>query len=261
MQNYFLIACRCVMVVVLIAVAGCSKSAKSDSQSLTVLPQEANSPDDAAFGEFEEELSGKEIHIADPLEPLNRTMFGVNDVLYFWVVRPVTKTYANAIPKPARIGVGNFFHNLTTPVRLVSSLLQGKGKAASREVDRFAINTTVGVLGVGDPAADRYKIMPSDEDLGQTLAVYGVGDGCYLVLPLFGPSTLRDTGGMVGDMFLNPIWYVEPREVSLGISAVRFTNEGSFHIGEYEAFKDAAMDPYVAMRGAYIQNRDKKIKE
>jgi len=143
----------------------------------------------------------------------------------------------------------------------VNCLLQGKMKAASREVDRFAINTTVGVLGVGDPAADRWKVLPADEDLGQTLAVYGIGNGAYLVLPLFGPRTLRDTGGMIGDIFLNPIYYVEPREISLGISAWRFTNEGSFRLGDYESLKAESMDPYVAMREIYIQNRDKKIKE
>jgi phospholipid-binding lipoprotein MlaA len=93
------------------------------------------------------------------------------------------------------------------------------------------------------------------------LAKYGLGNGPYLVLPLFGPSTLRDTGGMIGDIFLNPVYYVQPREAAIGIEAFNYTNESTFHIGEYEAFKRAAMDPYVAMRQAYIQNREKKIKE
>jgi phospholipid-binding lipoprotein MlaA len=261
MQNYLLIVLRCVIVAALIMTAGCAKSAKRNAQSPTILQKDVNSPDDAEFGEFEEEMSGKEIHIADPLESFNRTMFGFNDVLYFWVVKPVTKTYSNVVPKPGRIGISNFFRNITTPIRLANCLLQGKTKAASREVDRFAINTTVGILGVGDPAADKYKISPADEDLGQTLAVYGLGNGCYLVLPFFGPSTLRDTGGMVGDMFLNPIFYVEPRELAMGISAWHFTNQGSFRIGEYESIKEASMDPYVAIRDIYIQNRDKKIKE
>jgi phospholipid-binding lipoprotein MlaA len=245
----------------LVTGAGCAKSSQRNTKSPPLLQNDVNSPNDAEFGEFEEELAGKDIHIADPLEPLNRTMFGINDVLYFWVVKPVTKTYSNVVPKPGRIGIGNFFRNVTTPIRLVNCLLQGKTKAASREVDRFAINTTVGILGVGDPAADKWKIKPADEDLGQTLAVYGLGNGFYLVLPFFGPSTLRDTGGMVGDLFLNPIFYVEPRELAMGISAWHFTNQGSFRIGEYESIKEASMDPYVAIRGIYIQNRDKKIKE
>jgi len=264
MKNSLLAACWFVLIVVLVAGAGCSKSSRSNasnSKTLTAVPKEVNSPDDAAFDEFEKEVSKKDISISDPLEPLNRTLFGFNDVLYFWVVKPVTKTYSNVVPKPGRIGIGNFFRNITTPIRLANCLLQGKTKAASREVDRFAINTTVGILGVGDPAADKWKIKPADEDLGQTLAVYGLGNGYYLVLPFFGPSTLRDTGGMAGDMFLNPIFYVEPRELAIGISAWHFTNQGSFRIGDYESIKEASMDPYVAIRGIYVQNRDKKIKE
>ena len=261
MKNYLLIGCWFMISVVLFAAAGCAKSSKRNTQSPAILQHDVNSPDDAEFGEFEEEYAAKKIHISDPIEPVNRTMFGVNDVLYFWVVKPVTKTYSNIVPKPGRIGTANFFQNLLTPMRLVNSLLQGKGKAAHREVDRFAINTTIGILGVGDPALDKWNIKPSDEDLGQTLAVYGLGNGPYLVLPFFGPSTLRDTGGMAGDIFLNPIWYVKPRELSIGISTFRYTNEGSFRIGEYESFKDASVDPYVAMREAYIQHRDKKIKE
>ena len=105
---------------------------------------------------------------------------------------------------------GNFFENLTTPARFVNCLLQGKGPEADRELRRFGINTTAGVLGFGDPAYDRWGLKPAEEDLGQTLAVYGLGDGFYVVWPLFGPSTLRDSVGMVGDSFLNPVRYVEP---------------------------------------------------
>ena len=167
----------------------------------------------------------------------------------------------SVVPKPVRIGMGNFFENLTTPARFVNCLFQGKGPEADRELRRFGINTTAGVLGFGDPARDRWHLAPAKEDLGQTLAVHGFGDGFYLVWPIFGPSTLRDSVGMVGDAFLNPVRYVKPVEASIGISAVDVTNDGSFHIGEYEAFKSAAVDPYVAMRGAYIQYRGKQIKE
>ena len=192
---------------------------------------------------------------------MNRVMFGFNDVLYFWVVKPVMQAYAGVVPKPARIGIGNFFHNVTTPARLVNCLLQGKGPEAGSELRRFAINTTAGVLGFGDPARDRWELEPAEEDLGQTLAVYGLGDGFYVVWPLLGPSTLRDSVGMVGDQFLNPVRYVKPAEASIGISAADAANDGSFHIGEYEAFKSAAVDPYVAMREAYVQYRSKQIKE
>ncbi len=139
--------------------------------------------------------------------------------------------------------------------------MQGKCSAAGGELNRFVINTTAGVLGFGDPAHDRWGLEPAKEDLGQTLAVYGFGDGFYIVWPLLGPSTLRDSAGMLGDRYLNPVHYVEPDEASLGISVFKAVNSGSFHIGEYESFKSASVNPYVAMREIYIQYRSKQIKE
>jgi phospholipid-binding lipoprotein MlaA len=209
---------------------------------------------------LEEELTEQAVEVADPLEPLNRLMFNVNDALYFWVGKPVVQVYKDVIPEPARVGIRNFFHNLTTPVRFANCLLQGKGDSANTELRRFLVNTTEGVLGFGDPAKDKRGLEPAEEDLGQTLAIHGIGNGFYIVLPLLGPSTLRDSAGLVGDQFLNPIRYVEPFEVSISISGGKITNEGSFHIGEYEDFKAAAPEPYVAMRQAYIQYRNRRTK-
>jgi len=216
---------------------------------------------DKDFDLLEEEVTSQMAEVADPLEPLNRLMFGVNDILYFWVVKPCAQLCKDVVPEPARLGVRNFFRNLATPIRLANCLLQGKGDSAGTELHRFLVNTTAGVLGFGDPARDKLGLEPADEDLGQTLAVYGLGDGFYILLPLLGPSTLRDTAGYVGDQFLNPLWYVEPTEVSIGISSGKIVNESSFHIGEYEAFKSAAVDPYVAMREAYIQYRNNQIQQ
>jgi phospholipid-binding lipoprotein MlaA len=254
MRAYFLIMLG------VVAGAGCAASTQRNPQAPAAAPRDANSPGEATLDELEEELSQREVTIADPLEPVNRIMYGFNDAAYFWVVRPVTHTYAGVMPKPARLGIGNFFHNVATPPRLVNCLLQGNGSAAGTEVQRFALNTTAGVLGFGDPAHDRWGLEPAEEDLGQTLAVYGLGDGFYLVWPLLGPSTLRDSAGMFGDQFLNPIRYVEPTEVSIGLSVASAVNEGASHIGEYEAFKSAAVDPYVAMRGVYVQYRKKQIR-
>jgi phospholipid-binding lipoprotein MlaA len=251
------------IVVGMVAGAGCatSNSNESNPEAPALAPADANTPDAAILDELEEELAQKEVTIADPLEPVNRLMYGFNDVAYFWVVKPVTHAYADVVPKPARIGIGNFFHNATTPVRLVNCLLQGKGAAASTEFQRFLVNTVAGVLGFGDPARDRFHLEPTEEDLGQTLAVYGFGDGFYLVWPLMGPSTLRDSAGTLGDQFLNPLRYVEPDELSIGLSVESATNEGSLHLGEYETFKAAAVDPYVAIRGAYIQYRKRQIQD
>ncbi len=201
------------------------------------------------------------VRIADPIEPWNRAMFHVNDKLYFWVMKPLAQGYKAVTPEIVRIGVKNFFHNLTTPIRFVNCMLQGKPKAASEELGSFMVNTVVGVLGFGDPAKNNPHIKPHDEDLGQTLAVYGIGDGFYIVWPFFGPSTLRDSVGLGGDRFLDPVSYVKPSAASTGIDLYDQVNALSFRIGDYESLKEAAINPYEAFRNAYMQYRRKKIKE
>jgi len=269
------------IMVLVVMIAGCTVSEKSPSSNnavgrsanrwrvITAAKDAAKAPDDEAeagideddFDLLEDELSEQMAEIADPLEPVNRTMFGLNDIFYFWVVKPCALTCEQVVPEPARIGISNFFQNLTTPVRFVNCLLQGKGDAAGTEFNRFVINTTAGVLGFGDPARDQHGLEPADEDMGQTLAVFGFDNGFYIVLPLLGPSTIRDSVGRVGDMFLNPMFYVEHTETTISMATGRFINESSFHIGEYEAFKSEALDPYVAMRDIYIQYRNKQIQE
>jgi phospholipid-binding lipoprotein MlaA len=210
---------------------------------------------------FAEETEEEAVRVADPLQPWNRAMFHFNDKLYFWLLKPVSRGYKAVIPTPVRSGVRNFFHNITAPVRIVSALLQGKGRAASAELTSFLINSTVGILGFGDPAKRWPELSHSEEDLGQTLATYGIGDGFYIVWPILGPSTLRDSVGMVGDWLLDPTKYVDPFEASVGLWAVDNVNDTSFRIGDYESLKEAAIDPYIAIRNIYIQNRKKKVEE
>jgi phospholipid-binding lipoprotein MlaA len=210
---------------------------------------------------LDEEPEEEALRVSDPLQPWNRAMFQFNDKLYFWLLKPVAKGYKAVVPRPVRSGVRNFFHNITAPLRIVSALLQGKGRKASAELTGFLINTTVGILGFGDPAKSWPELDSSEEDLGQTLATYGVGNGWYIVWPFLGPSTVRDTVGMVGDWFLDPTKYVDPLEASLEIWIVESVNDTSFRIGDYESLKEAAIDPYISLRNAYIQNRKKKVEE
>ena len=206
--------------------------------------------------------SDEEIYtVADPLEKYNRAIFYINDKLYFWVMKPVAQGYSFILQPPARSGIKNFFYNVTAPVRIVNNILQGKGRAAEAEWARFLYNTTVGVLGFGNPADKNPELNPAEEDMGQTLAGYGLGDGFYLVWPLLGPSTLRDTAGMVGDRFLNPVGLVERWQDSLALSATKEVNNLSFRIGDYESLKKAALDPYQSFRNAYIQLRQSKIRQ
>ena len=201
------------------------------------------------------------VHVADPIEPFNRAMYHFNDKFYFWVLKPVARGYRYLVPTPLRTGVRNFFSNLITPVRLVNCILQGKFYSAGTEVTRFVLNSTAGMLGFADPAHNYPLLKAKEEDLGQTFGTYGMGNGFYIVWPFLGPSTLRDSIGMAGDLFLNPVAYVRPTEAAFGIGAFQKVNATSFHIGDYEAIKEAALDPYSAIRDAYIQNRMKKIKE
>ncbi len=216
---------------------------------------------DEFLNEFESEFEEKAVTVADPLSLWNRAMFHFNDKLYFWFLKPVARGYRVVIPGVIRTGVRNFFSNIFTPIRLTSCILQGKAKAGGTEFTRFVVNTTVGILGFGDPAQKYLNLDISDEDLGQTLGVYGIGNGFYLVWPFLGPSTLRDSVGMVGDRFLNPITYVKPVEASVAIWSYDKINETSMHIGDYESIKDAAVEPYEAFRDAYIQYRNNKVKQ
>jgi len=221
--------------------------------------EEDSSDESLAF--FDEDTKEEVVHVADPLSPWNRAMFHFNDKLYFWLLKPLSRGYRAVIPTPVRSGVKNFFHNITMPIRMVSCLLQGKGRAASAELSRFLINSTVGVLGFGNPAKRWPELSPSEEDLGQTLGSYGIGSGFYIVWPILGPSTIRDSVGMVGEWFLDPVSYVHPTEAYLEIWTLDKVNETSFRIGDYESLKEAAIDPYVAFRNAYIQYRKKKVEE
>lgn len=202
------------------------------------------------------------VQVADPLEPWNRFWFCFNDVFYRHVVNPVARGYKAAVPGDYRSAVQNFFHNLFAPVRFFSALLQGKIDTAGRELARFMINTTMGVLGFGDAATEIAGIeQPDDEDFGQTLASWGIGNGFYIVWPIIGPSTLRDSVGLVGDMMASPVWDLKPFEAALGVRSYQYLNDASFRIGDYESLTDPALDPYTAVRNFYLQYRAKKVQK
>ena len=226
------------------------------------MPSDSEMEDTSDEDFFEEEFEEEELQVADPLSPWNRAMFHFNDKLYFWALKPLARGYKAIAPDFIRTGVKNFFRNITTPIRLVNCILQAKGNAAAVELSRFVVNTTIGVLGFGSPA-DKYPrlIPPDSEDLGQTLGNYGLGNGFYLVWPILGPSTLRDSIGRAGDFFLDPVSYVEPTEASIGIRAFDTVNNTSFRIGDYESLKKSAIDPYTALRDIYLQIRKNKIKK
>ncbi|HPW24006.1 MAG TPA: VacJ family lipoprotein [Smithellaceae bacterium] len=219
--------------------------------------------EDDEYGDYyDDSAEGEKARIADPIEPFNRAMYHFNDKLYFWALKPVAQGYKFFVPAVARISVRNFFTNLRFPARFVSCVLQGDFNGAAAEAGRFAINTVWGIGGLMDPSSGKeLNLQKQDTDLGQTLGVYGVGHGFYIVWPIFGPSSPRDSVTLIGNLFLYPVSYIEPFYVSWGIWAYEEINSTSLRIGDYESLKDAAIDPYVAMRDAYAQYRMNKIKE
>lgn len=199
--------------------------------------------------------------VADPIEPVNRAIFTFNDKAYYWFFKPVAKGYNVVVPQGVRVAVRNFFSNLATPIRVANNLLQGKFRATGTELLRFTINSTIGMAGFLDPAHDGFHLERKDADLGQTLGRYGLGQGMYLVLPILGPTTLRDGAGRAGDLFLDPISYIHPTEAAVGVNAYKSENDLSLRIGEYEDLTGSALDPYVAARDAYAQHRAGKVRE
>lgn len=204
----------------------------------------------------------EESFIPDPLEPMNRAFFAFNDAAYFWFFKPVGEGYSAVMPEVLRVSIRNFFTNLSMPIRLVSSLLQGKIESVGMILVRFAVNSSAGFLGFQDVAKQALDYPVQDEDLGQVFAFYGIGPGFYLNLPFLGASSLRDSVGWVGGLYLNPLDYiVEEFWINIGARAFDMTNKTSLRIGEYEALKDASLDPYVAMRDAYFQYRLNQIEK
>ncbi len=207
-----------------------------------------------------EEMYGEEPEeISDPIEPFNRAMFWFNDKLYFYALKPVARAY-RIVPEPARKSVDNFFSNVATPVRFANSLLQLKVSDAGTELGRFVVNSTVGILGLFDPAKDIWQ--KKEEDFGQTLGHYGVGSGFYLVLPVFGPSNPRDAVGQVGDYFLDPwVYMIDEELVYRGIKVYDRINALSLDEDTYESIKKQSLDPYLFIRNAYDQRRRAQIEQ
>ncbi len=198
--------------------------------------------------------------VSDVLEPYNRAIFKFNDKLYFWVLKPASQGYKAVVPEPARVGVRNFFYNIAFPVRFVNCLLQGKVAGAADEFGKFMVNSVFGVAGFLNVVPKEMK--RHDEDFGQTLGFYGLGPGFYIVWPFLGPSSARDSVGKAGDVFLDPVnWAVSDIYINVGVKAYQTVNETSLSIGDYEALKRAALDPYVALRSAFYQNRLSLIKD
>jgi phospholipid-binding lipoprotein MlaA len=207
--------------------------------------------------------------ISDPFTGINHAIFRFNDGVYDLALRPFAHTYERVVPKPVQHGLTNFFTNLKFPVRFVSSVFQAKPKRAALETGKFVINSIWGLAGFMR-ASDSIPALTGvpGEDLGQTFGVWGMGPGPYLVIPVLGPSTLRDFVGFIGDAELSPINWLAIVPDSRYDTVWRATaqmidvvNTLPGTVRTYDSLHDAAVDPYVSMRNGYIQYRAAAVKK
>jgi len=193
----------------------------------------------------------------DPWERLNRTSYHLNDVLDRAIVKPVARSYAKA-PQPVRTGLGNFWDNLGYPVTITNDLLQGQLKSFASDIARFVFNSTFGLAGFIDIASKGNGLEKNDRDFGQTLGKWGVPPGPYLVVPVFGPYTVRDgIGASTVDTLANPRTYT-PFWVATGLWAAQGIDRRS-RLLYLDPMLQSAYDPYAFVRNAYLQNRDFKV--
>lgn len=199
--------------------------------------------------------------IYDPLEPWNRFWFAFNDIFYVHIAKPVFEAYQKVMPRQIREGVSNIWDNVGFPKRFINNLLQGKGKGAFVELGRFCTNISAG-FGVMDVAASKKVLVPYDpsgEDFGQTLGRWGIGHGVYIVWPFLGPSSLRESVGFAGDCVVDPFFYVYPWELSTVSELYLRFNDLEGTLSTYTSLRGIAVDPYIAVREAYISYRNQQV--
>jgi phospholipid-binding lipoprotein MlaA len=254
-----------ILTLLLLLFCGCANKNATPNSELQI----AQETQDIETDEFEDEFASSANSDFDPLEGYNRVMTSFNDAAIRYVMSPAAKGYKAVVPAGARASVGNFFDNLMFPIRFINNLLQGKVVNAFSEGGRFIINTTVGFLGFFNVASEVYEIKEHQEDFGQTLGVWGVPAGPHIVLPLLGPSNLRDLGGGFADSILSPTDYFAWRKVNMldngwqavGADSFKAFNSFSQSADAYETMTKDAIDLYPFMKNMYEQRRNALIKE
>jgi phospholipid-binding lipoprotein MlaA len=195
----------------------------------------------------------------DPIEPVNRVIFRFNEYADMIVLKPVAQAYDYVIPAQGKRAVSNVLHNLTMPVTFVNSVLQGDPQNSFEALWSFILNSTFGIAGIFDFAGTNTDLDVQDEDFGQTLGVWGVGSGPYLVLPLMGSSNLRDAGGMGVDYFTDPYNYLESDVAVYGRMGIEVVNARYQTLKLVDEVYKNSLDPYATFRSGYQQRRDAQI--
>lgn len=211
--------------------------------------------EDAAANSSSDAFAEQTVH-PDSMEGLNRKVFSFNDGFITYIFTPMNVVYTGFFPPEVRNGFSNFYANLAFPIRFVNALLQFKLDKVLKETASFALNTTFGSAGFFNVAEHVECLQASPEDFGQTLAFYGLGSGSYVVLPLLGPSSVRDTFGLVADSFLYPISWVRPDASRFALMAHDSGNKMSANMKAYQDIKAESFDHYTSMKDVYFQYRE-----
>lgn len=198
--------------------------------------------------------TGPNAHPDDPLEPLNRGIYAFNDTVDRAVVKPVSEAYKAITPDPIDKGVTNFFNNIEDVGVMVNNVLQFKFVNALSDLSRIMVNTSFGLLGVID-VATMWGLEKHNEDFGQTLGYWGLDAGPYLVLPIFGPSSVRDGVGFVADWYIDPVTHVHPERDRWVLVILRAIDTRADLLAASGVLEETAMDPYETLRDAYLQRR------
>ncbi len=224
---------------------------------------------DSILNSFDNEYTVQKKKDFDPLKKYNILMTNFNDKFYIHILFPIAKGYKKVIPISARNSVSNFFNNLLFPVKLINNFLQLKFKNSFDVIQRFIINSTIGIGGIYDIAQNKFHIKEHNEDFGQTLGYYGIGDGFYIVWPMIGPSNLRDTIGSLVDAYIDPKIYISQRRYNIidsttegfAINSLNVINKTSFDYKTYEAIKQGNVMLYPVLKDLYEKHRKKLISE
>ncbi len=213
-------------------------------------------------GLFEDPFATESEPVQDPWEPFNSSTFTLNYNIDRYALKPVARVYLVVVAPDVQDSLANAFDNLGFVSRFLNSIFQGKLDRAGTEMQRFLLNSTLGVGGLFDVATHMFGIeVPPAEDTGQTFAVYGIDSGPYLVLPLLPPMTVRDAVGYAGDIFMNPVNYFIPFGPNLGLNAGDRLNDRAVNLDTFEVLEESTIDLYGAVRSGYMDRRAKDIEE
>jgi phospholipid-binding lipoprotein MlaA len=237
--------------------ADASAHERSMAVAATDTAAPAASAGDDDFAEWEQDTG---VEVSDPLETVNRGVFWFNEQADRFVIKPVAKGYDWLLPKPVKRGVSNVFDNLFTPVVAVSDLMQGNFQESAEDVGRFVVNSTVGVVGIFDVATG-WGLDKRREDIGQAFGAWGIGSGPYLVLPILGPSSVRDGVGLVGNYFLSPQNYIEDDGVRWGVTVLGGIDTRYRLLDASTVLEQAALDRYAFVRSSYAQYRQNLVED